>query len=131
MRLTPEQIEEINGKCPYGQGIFKEPSCIPTHEKRPVLYTKYEVGGRGGSCWDDEDTVHEHYNTDPPKDKWKVLDETLAILKPTISYLEYKKIDSLIDSNEEREWGYYGDYTDEVIEYIVLEELEHLLLTID
>lgn len=123
MELTKEQVEEINRECPYGQGVFREPFGIPNDIKGLVVYTKWESGGRGGSCWDDEDTVNEEYTSDRPEDAFVVLDKVLKILKPDISYLDFKKIEALKNSNEETDYGYYGDYTEDTIEWIELEDL--------
>lgn len=123
MELTKEQIEEINKKCPYGQGVFREPFGIPNKIKEPVIYTKWESGGRLGSCWDDEDTVNEEYANERPDDAFMVLDLVLKELKPDISYLDYKKIERLKNSNIDTDYGYYGDYTEETIEWIVLSDL--------
>lgn len=120
-------IEKINKGCPYNQGIFTEPYGIPIHIKEPVVYTRYEIGGySGGNCWGDEAT---RYEEEPPKDKWKVLDLLLRETAPTITYLQYKEIEGLIHTNEETQYGYYGNSTDERIEYIILRELESLLAT--
>jgi len=127
MELTKEQIEEINSKVPYGQGIFKEPYGIPNHIKELVIYTKWTSGGRPGSCWDDENTVNEHYTQDRPNDAFKILDLVLQILKPNTTFLQYKKIQNLVDSNTETDYGYYGDYTEDTIEWIVLSDLYKLL----
>ena len=127
MELTKEQIEEINSKVPYGQGIFKEPYGIPNHIKELVIYTKWTSGGRPGSCWDDENTVNEDYTCDRPSDAFKVLDLVLQILKPNTTFLQYKEIQNLVDSNTETDYGYYGDYTEDTIEWIVLSDLYKLL----
>ncbi len=123
MELTQQQIEQINSECPYGQGIFREPFGIPDHIKDLVIYTKWNSAGRGGSCWDDEDTVNEHYDLDRPDDAFVVLDKVLKVLKPNISYLDYKNVESLKESNTETEYGYYGDYTEDTIEWIKLSDL--------
>ena len=127
MELTKEQIEEINSKVPYGQGIFKEPYGIPNHIKELVIYTKWTSGGRPGSCWDDENTVNKHYTQDRPNDAFKILDLVLQILKPNTTFLQYKEIQNLVDSNTETDYGYYGDYTEDTIEWIVLSDLYKLL----
>ncbi len=127
MELTKEQIEEINSKVPYGQGIFKEPYGIPNHIKELVIYTKWTSGGRPGSCWDDENTVNEYYTQDRPNDAFKILDLVLQILKPNTTFLQYKEIQNLVDSNTETDYGYYGDYTEDTIEWIVLSDLYKLL----
>ncbi len=126
MQLTEEQIKEINKKCPYNQGIFFEPYGIPLGIKEKVIYTRYETGGySGGSCWDDSDP--QPYYSNPPEDKFKVLDLVLEILKPGISYLDYKKIDSIIHDNSETEYEYYGNSTNWHIDYIKLSDLYKLL----
>lgn len=127
MELTQTQIEAINKECPYGQGIFREPFGIPNDIKELVVYTKWTSGGRGGSCWDDENTVNEDYTNDRPSDAFKVLDLTLKILKPEVSFLQFKEIQNLVHSNTETDYGYYGDYTEDTIEWIVLSDLYEAL----
>lgn len=125
-KLTKEEIKEINNKCPYNQGIFVEPSMIPTHIKEPVIYCRYETGGySGGSCWDWSNP--QHYTEEPPKDRFKVLEFVLEKLKPSITFLQYKKIEEIVHNNEETEYEYYGNSTDWKVEYIILSELEDFL----
>ena len=128
MKLTQEQIVEINEGCPYGQGVFNEPFGIPDNVKGLVIYTKWTSGGRGGSCWDDENTVNEEYENERPSDYFVVLDKVLKALKPDVSYLDFKNIESLKKSNSETDYGYYGDYTEDTIEWI---ELQDLIDTLD
>jgi hypothetical protein len=123
MELTQTQIEAINKECPYGQGIFREPFGIPNNIKELVVYAKWTSGGRGGSCWDDENTVNEHYDCYRPSDAFKVLDITLKVLRPDITLLEYREIEALKQSNTETDYGYYGDYTEDTIEWIKLSDL--------
>jgi hypothetical protein len=127
IELTKEQIEEINKECPYGQGVFIEPFGIPNEIKEPVIYTKWQSGGRTGRCWDDESTVNEDFTNVRPDDVFIVLDLVLKILKPDISYLDYKKIEALKKSNEKNDYGYYGDSTEDTIEWIVLSDLINVI----
>lgn len=127
MELTQTQIEAINKECPSGQGIFREPFGIPNNIKELVIYTKWESGGRGGSCWDDENTVNEHYDKSRPNDAFKVLDLTLKVLKPEVTFLQFREIEALIDSNTKTDYGYYGDYTEDTIEWIKLSDLYEAL----
>lgn len=127
MELTQEQIEEINSKCPYGQGVFREPFGIPNHIKELVIYTKWTSGGRNGTCWDDATTVNNPYYCERPDDAFIVLDKVLEVLKPDISYLEYKKIEALKQSNVDTDYGYYGNYTEDTIEWILLKDLINVL----
>lgn len=129
MLLTEEQIQQINKECTYNQGIFKEPYGIPVHIKEHVLYNRYETGGvSGGSCWDSSNPQR-YTNND--KQEFEVIDKVLKILRPNITYLEFKMLSGLIHTNEETEWEYYGNSTDYKIEYIILSELEKALLMLD
>lgn len=124
MELTKEDIDEINDQCPSDQGIFTEPYGIPVHIKEPVIYMRWETGGKkGGNCWGDKSS---HYEGDP-KPQFKALDLVLKKLKPDLTYLQYREIECLVHSNEEIEWEYYGNSTDYGIEYIILDELLNLL----
>lgn len=126
MELTKEQIEKINNECPENQGVFIEPYGIPVHIKEPVIYSRYEVGGySGGSCWDSSNP--QPYHKDAPKDRMKVLEIVLKVLKPQISFLEYRMIEGLIHDNFETEYEYYGNSTEWFIEYIKLSDLYEAL----
>lgn len=121
IRLTPEQIITINKMCPYDQGIFVEPYGIPVHIKEPVIYSRYEVSGfSGGGYQDDADA--KSYTVPVPKDKMKVLDIVLKTCFPSISYLDYKEIEGLIQTNEQTTHECYGNSTDYMIEYIILSD---------
>ncbi len=122
MKLTDEDIAQINNECPYDQGIFKEPYGIPVHIKEHVIYGRYESGGySGGSCWDDSDP--RPYSNDAPHDRMKVLDIVLKKIRPNTTFLEYRMLSGLIHNNSETEYEYYGNSTDWTIEYIILSEL--------
>lgn len=125
MELTEQQIKEINLKCSYGQGIFVQPYGIPDHVKEPVIYRRYETGGySGGSCWDDSDP--QPYVADPPE-PWKVFDFVFEVIKPDISYLQFRKIENSVKRLSDSEWEYYGNSTDYEIEYIPLSEVYKIL----
>jgi len=126
MELSQEQIEAINKECPYDQGVFFQPYGIPTDVKELVIYGRYETGGySGGSCWDDSDP--QYYSQKAPDDRMKVLDLVLKVIKPNISYLDFRMISGLIHNNEETEHEYYGNSTDWMIEYIKLSDLYEAL----
>ena len=121
-------IDKINNECPYNQGIYFQPNYIPVKIKELVVYSRYKTGGySGGSCWDDSNP--QPYSSDIPNDHMKVLDLVLAEICPNISYLNYKKIQSIVHDNEETEYEYYGNSTDWKVEYIILSELENLVKT--
>ncbi len=134
-KLTEEQIEKINNLSPMDwqvneQGVFTEPYGIPVHIKEPVIYCRYGTGGvSGGSCWDSSNP--QPYHLEEPKDKMKVLDLVLTELCPNISYLQYKKVEKLIQETWKTEYEYYGNSTDFDIQYIVLSDLYKLLETFE
>lgn len=128
--LTVEDITTINQECPYNQGLFREPYGIPLSEKELVVYCRYETGRtNGGSCYDNSDP--QPYRSSPPKNRMKVLELVLAILKPTITFLQYKTLESLIKNNSTTEWEYYGNSTDWEIEYIPLVDLYEALANME
>jgi len=127
MKLTQEQIELINSKCQYNQGIFREPFGIPSHIKEQCLYTKWESGGKPGSCWDDADTVNEIYYNERPHDAYQVLEFTLKELDIEITDIVLDRIKGAFDSNVESDYGYYGDYTDDTIEWLPLSDFYRIL----
>lgn len=121
IRLTPEQITAINKMCPDDQGIFVEPYGIPVNIKEPVIYCRYEVSGYEGGGYQD-DAIAQFYTLPIPKDRMKVLDIVLKTYFPSISYLDYKELEELIQINEQTKGEYYGNSTDYKIEYILLSD---------
>lgn len=126
LELTQKQIDELNKLSPdYESGIYKEPYGIDTFEKRYVLYHRQNTGGySGGSCWDDSNP--RPYEVDY-NDEFPILDIFLEKYAPNVTYLEYKKIQKLIQDNNETEYEYYGNRTDYRVRWIVLEDLINLL----
>lgn len=126
--MIRELIDKINRKCPSGQGIFFQPTGISTDIKELVIYSRYESEWRGGSCWDDENTVNDiHYN-DAPEDHFKVLDIVLEEIAPNLTQDQYQDVRYLIREDQETDSGYYGDYTTYTCQYIVLSQLEEYLV---
>lgn len=125
IKITKELIDEINEERPDDQGIFKEPYGIPCHVKKLVVYARYETGGMtGGSCWGD---CPKPYVEDLPENRMEILDILLSKIMPNIKYLQYKKINNLIKTNKDTKYEYYGNSTNYLIEYIILDELIELL----
>jgi hypothetical protein len=121
MELTKEQLEEINKKCPYDQGIFLQPYGIPVDVKELVIYGRYKTGGtEGGDCWGGKS---KSFTEEPPKDRMKVLDLVLEVLCPNLSFLKFSELERLIENNTETQREYYGNSTDYMIEYLPLSEL--------
>lgn len=142
MKLTEKQIDEINFRCDYlKQGIFKEPFGIPNNIKELVIYTKYRTGYMPGSSWDSVDTINEYEKEYPSnKEIYKVFKLALKTLKPEIfnnlnskelEYFVYDIIKPLLYSNTKTEYGYYGDYEDFTIEWVILSDLYKYLKRFD
>jgi hypothetical protein len=129
MRLSEEQIKDINSGSPSEQGVFTEPWGIPVSIKEPVVYMRYSPGGWSGGGYRGEEPSR-YTNSEVPE--FDVLDMVLKVLKPDISYLDYKMIvKKLVQTNEDTEREYYGNSTDWIVKYIILSELEKALLAID
>lgn len=123
--MTQEDINKINSNCPTDQGIFFQPSMIPVHIKELVIYSRYKTSGySGGSYFGGHAT---YFEEDEPENKHRIIEMVLEILKPDIKLLEYKKILSMIHTNEESKGYYYGNSDDYKVEYIILSELETYL----
>ncbi len=120
--MTQDLIDKINAECPYEQGIFKEPYCVPNDLKEYVVYMKYETGGVTGGSYHEDSVNRDYVKTERPV--FKALDLTLKELMPDLSYLQYKEIEELILNNEDTEYEYYGNSKDWKVEYIILSQLE-------
>lgn len=129
IQVTQAQIDKVNSlqTNEYAeQGIWVQPYGIPTEVKGKVVYSRYSPGGiSGGSCWDDSNPTP--YTTYSPNLRFQILDDLLNEIAPGISYLKYKQIESLIESNTETAWEYYGNSTDWEIQYIELDKLIDIL----
>lgn len=127
MILSQSQIQDINKKCQeqglWDQGLFVQGNGIPLHIKELCIYSRYQSGGRPGTCWDTEDTVNEEWTCDAPHDHFKVIDITLEVLCPGISSNTRLLINGLIDKNVNTEYGYYGDYDEWTVEFIPISDL--------
>jgi len=82
-----------------------------------VITKKIEIGGmEGGNCWGNEPELYT-VNLDPDDLEFTEIDNILENVSPKISFLEYKKLQKLIEKGEYTEREYYGNY----IDYLVLE----------
>ena len=125
--MDKELIDKINARedVPYEQGIYYQPFGVPDDIKEYVIYSKYTHGGaKGGSCWGDN---AEEYTSEKPENHMAILDIVLEEIAPKITFLMYRKIQRLIQSNKEHTWEYYGNYTDDTIEYLKVSDLENFL----
>lgn len=126
IELTEDQIERINKKSPNEwqaneQGIFYQPFGIPEDVKGYVVYMRWVTGGvSGGSCWDDSNPQPWENDETPG---FEVLELLLKEICPQITYLQFKELEKLIQSNEDTEWEYYGNRTDFMVKYISVNDI--------
>lgn len=125
MKITKQDIEEINKACPHDQGVFSEPYGISISIKEPVIYMRWEVGGIGGRGYGGEKG---YVKSGEPKPRFKALNLVLRKMKPDITFLQFGDVEDLIKAVNYSDGGnYYGNSSDYAIEYIILSELEYLL----
>ena len=129
MRLTEQEIKDLNKKAKYNEGIFIQPNHIPVDVKGLVIYKRVHVGGyTGGNCWNDTEPYYVHYDeTDEDIDSFDILFTVLEKIVPNITLLNFKKVEKLIHSDVETEREYYGNTNDYRVKYVILEELYKLL----
>lgn len=105
------------------------------HGKKAVVTNKLNLevrwcsgGQSGGNCWDDDDSTH-YYSIDgePEEDFWE-LDSILERVCPAITYLQFRKLEKLIEHDSEREDDYYGNYTNYSIKRLSIEKLWDFLV---
>lgn len=84
------------------------------------IYIEWVVGGMtGGSCWGGEPYARDS----DPEPEFEELLLILETLTPKISLLDFKKVEKIIQTTDGGESGYYGNYTNTKIKYIVLKDL--------
>lgn len=123
-RLTKEDIKNINKKIENykNQKIFNKPNYVPTHVKGPVCFMRWNSSGRGGSCWDDENTIREIYYNERPK--FEALSLALYEIGTNDKQKEYIENYLIVENSDAGGYsGYYGDFEDYSAEWIELEKI--------
>lgn len=72
-----------------------------------IVQVHLHDGADGGDCWGSDAT--RWVNENPPQ-SFLPLDEILRFFKPEISYLDYRKIEQMIEVDRSSENDYYGNY---------------------
>jgi hypothetical protein len=127
MELTKDDIVVINRNAPSDQGVFIEPYGIPTDIKEHVVYMRYVTGGVEGGSYHSDSVLRSFTNSERPE--FKALDLVLEKLMPAITYLQYRQVTELIQTNHQTEREYYGNSDEWEIRFIVLSELIEKLKT--
>jgi hypothetical protein len=95
-------------------------------ELKDVLYINYETGGySGGNCWDD--TKPQPYTVADRDDDFTSLVDCLEEVAPQVTFIQFRKIESLVEKTEHGYTEYYGNSTDYMVEYIHLDVLWDVL----
>jgi hypothetical protein len=96
---------------------------LPTFQS--YLRKRWVVGGMsGGSCWGDDADKPISAHAEP---EFVDLDNLLTLICPNISFLQYKSILNIVESKDDRENEYYGNYTEYEVKYISLGSLYNKL----
>lgn len=108
----------------------KEREKINKQEYEPALYFSCYVGGvKGGSCWDDGSQDNHHYSSSNETLKYDELDSILQDICPNITFLAYKRIESLMsDIDTWTEGEYYGNTSEYQYQTLSLKKLYDFLL---
>ena len=122
-RLTEQGIERLNKQVDgWDEGIFIQPNYIPTKIKDAVCFIRYQTQSRGGSCWDDIDTVNEIYDHDKPE--FKILNLTLEEIGANDEQIAHIKNYMITNESDAGGYvGYYGDFDDYEADWVQLEEI--------
>jgi len=88
----------------------------------PFICSEYWVTGgmSGGNCYGDE--ARPIYYADRPKDLMD-LDTLLNEINPKITFLQYKQIENLIETQDWTDIEYYGNYTYYCYKYLDLKKM--------
>jgi hypothetical protein len=95
--------------------------------REDVISWRWVTGGMsGGSCWGDKPS----YMGSEEEPEETPLDEFLQKYFPLMPYFAYKKLLTLVDSKEDYEPEYYGNYTNYRVKSISKDVLLNYLIDI-
>jgi hypothetical protein len=84
------------------------------------ISVNWVVGGKcGGSCWSEGDSEMSEVTPHPEPD-FESLDKILESVCPGVTYLQYKKLNSVIQTSKYSDYEYYGNYTDHATKFVQL-----------
>lgn len=121
--MTYEEFEEIVREC-----VGKFSSYTSYYENQDAFYIqdgaivqKHCSGGaNGGNCWGGE---AEGFSNDTPPQDFLPLEPILTLVKPEITYLEFRAIEKLITTDSDHDREYYGNYTNYILWKLDIEKL--------
>lgn len=100
---------------------------FPKYVGKKILWRAWCTGGAsGGNCWNDNPP--QHFSRDDPVPDFDELDEYLTANCPNITFLQFRKLEKeLVHDMTYQEHEYYGNYSDYMCEFVVVEELEKFI----
>ena len=109
VQMTREKFQDIVNEIaggPITKGLGKK----TTYHDIEFLQEEWISGGmEGGNCWGDEPFPID--DIDPEPNGIAHLDTLLERVCPDISYLKYRRLESMFERNEHMDREYYGNYT--------------------
>jgi hypothetical protein len=94
------------------------------------LLVSWSTGGAsGGSCWENSDP--QGYTSNEPPAELSSLDIILEDICPSMTFLAFRRLKTLIEKGDYRVREYYGNYTDHRYECISLAKFHDFLVAED
>ena len=114
-------------KGPFDRALERR---FPKYVGKKLLCRSWSTGGAsGGNCWNDNPP--QAYSSDEPIPEFEELDAYLTEHCPKITFLQFRRLEKeLVKSMDYTEHEYYGNYTNHMSEFVVLEELEKFIESI-
>lgn len=101
------------------------------YSNKEALEVRWLSGGQtGGNCWDTGESHHYPVDAEPEEEFWE-LDNILERVSPGITYLQYRKLEKLIEVDSETVNEYYENYCIYSIKRLSVEKLWKFLVEHD
>lgn len=126
--MTYEEFVKALHECYDDAAEYKNEDFLKYNydtNQHDYIMIRYEVSGaQGGSCWGGEP---QSYTNDGPRPEFTNLDKFLEQVCPTISFLQYRRILSMVKTKIDSHNEYYGNYTNYEIKQLSIVELYEYL----
>lgn len=130
------KVQREHARRSYGCYMQMEDvkSALEVTRETWLTSEKVSTGGvSGGSCWDSGENgdPHRAYTNSYEEPELPHFDEMMEAIKPTITFLTYKRVlkEADIQRKEETEHEYYGNHTNYVYKTVQLGGLYDALVT--
>lgn len=88
----------------------------------------WSIGGVKGGSWTEDSNPQSYIENGNQPKTFEDLDKILENLNPNITFLQYRKLEQLVQIKEATEYEYYGNCTNYCYRYINLKELYNFLV---